>query len=217
VRSAVLLIMVWLAGVGAWAQAHNPIALHCGVQPTARARGCAFLADTINPTSVLGPAASALLYQSLFRPSDWGPGAAGFGYKFGTNMADRTSYIFFRRFLFASAFHTDGEYKLQTHKAFKQRVRYILRQPFVGIKDRDGNETVNLPVLLGCTASAVLSNAYYPDQQRTTGKAFAHTGESVATYMGINAAHEFVPAVLRATWNKIKSKSPIGRKQKERP
>lgn len=201
-----VLAAVLLAGSPLFAELHNPIALHCGTAPTMRSRACAFVADTTNPTSVILPDAGALLYQSLFRPTDWGTGASGFGYKFGTNMADRTSYIFFRRLVFPSAFHIDGEYKLQIDKPFKQRVKHILTQPFEGTTDHTHRKIVNLPVLLGCAASAALSNAYYPDEQRTVPKTILRTGENIGTFMGSNAAREFAPQALRLVWNKLKGK-----------
>lgn len=201
-----VLVTVLLVGSPLFAQLHNPIALHCGTQPTVRSRACAFVVDTTNPASVVLPAASALLYQSLFHPTDWGTGASGFGYKLGTNMADRTAYIFFRRLAFASAFHIDGEYKLKTDKPFKQRVDYILTQPFEATTDHTHRKVANLPVLLGCAASAALSNVYYPDEQRTAPKTVLRTGENIGTFMGSNAAREFAPQALRLLWNKIKGK-----------
>jgi hypothetical protein len=108
--------------------------------------------------------------------------------------------------LFASAFHIDGEYKLQTDQPFKRRVDYILTQPFEATTDHSHRKVPNLPVLLGCTASAALSNAYYPDEQRTAPKTILRTGENIGTFMGSNAAREFAPQALRLVWNKLKRK-----------
>jgi len=104
-------------------------------------------------------------------------------YKFGSNVGDNSSNLFFREFLIASLFREDGEYHRQgPDQEPIERWKYWALQPFTAKKDSGAGKTLNLPVIIGLVGSAVLSNSYYPRHQQGV----VPTTERAATKFGLN-------------------------------
>jgi hypothetical protein len=71
-------------------------------------------------------------------------------YKFGSNVGDNSSNLFFREFLIASLFREDGEYHRQgPDQEPIERWKYWALQPFTAKKDSGAGKTLNLPVIIG--------------------------------------------------------------------
>jgi hypothetical protein len=55
----------------------------------------------------------------------------------------------------------------------------------------------NAPEILGSAASAALSNAYYPESDRTVSRSAASMGLNIAADAGWNVLKEFGPEIRR--------------------
>jgi hypothetical protein len=151
-----------------------------------------FAKNSINPYQIVFAATRAGISQAADTNSGYGQGGEGYAKRFGAAMADEASSEFFGTFLYPVIFRQDPRYFRQGTGGAGSRIGYAVSRVFVTRGD-NGNRQFNVSKILGCFSSAALSNAYYPDDERTVGKTFERAGVNLASTAGFNIFKEFLP------------------------
>lgn len=149
---------------------------------------------------------------SVFLSAGWGQLTGGaphygsdrgaFGERLGAAEIKQASDAFFSYGLYASLFHDDPRYYVQGRKMkFSKRVVYAATRVIITRKD-DGGSTVNIPRLAGIASATALTNAYYPEQDRTAGRNLSSFGTSIATTAGVNELNEFLSDAIHLVFHK---------------
>jgi hypothetical protein len=138
-----------------------------------------FVDQSISPAYVLMAAISASYGQARNVPPGYGQGWGAYGERFGADMARASSSSFFGTFVLASALREDPRFFPQSHPSLWGSVKYSVRRLLVTRTDA-GNQRFNTSGLLGTAMAEALTNAYYPEAERTGGK----TAERFATDIG---------------------------------
>jgi hypothetical protein len=152
-----------------------------------------FTHAVVSPGTVLIPGTSAAFSQFVFKPSGFAGGAEGYGQHYGIALADNVSGKFIRDFGFPVL--------------FRQDVKYVPDQASTGVWHRVGHACLhsvilspddrrpNFSGLPASFASAGLSNAYQPEEQRNWSTTFQRTGTNAAGYLLGDLASEFAPEI----------------------
>jgi hypothetical protein len=160
-----------------------------------------FVSDTVNPFQILATAASAGFSQAIDENHGYGQGAEGYGKRFGAAYADTATREFFGTFLVPSLMKTDPRYFRKEEGSFSSRTMYAISRIFVTRTDA-GRSAPNVALWSGSLASAAIANAYYPDNERSTGQTFSRAGINVGTQAGFNVLREFWPDIRRKLFKK---------------
>ncbi len=134
--------------------------------------------------------------QAADSPHGYGQGGDGYGQRFGASMARVASSNFFGTFLLASALHQDPRFFPERHPAFGRSMKYSLKRLIVTRND-DGRNVANWSGLLGPALSEGLSNAYWPEQERTAGRTVRRYGTDLAVRFAGNMLREYWPVFSR--------------------
>ena len=123
-------------------------------------------------------------------------GAAGYGRYYWHSFADQTVGNYFTEAIVPTLTHEDPRYYTLGHGGFVRRTGYALSR-LVVTKTDSGGKSFNYSEIVGNGAGAALSNAYYPQVERTAG----NTMSKWATQVGIdgiaNILKEFWPDIRR--------------------
>lgn len=116
--------------------------------------------------------------------------------QYGAGLADAETRYFFGAFLFPTLTHQDPRYLPKHSGSVFSRAWYAATRVVVTRKD-DGESTFNSSEFLGIAFSKALSNAYYPERQRTWG----HTTNDILGALegdaSGNVLTEFTPDIKR--------------------
>ena len=154
-----------------------------------------FARGSYDPVTLITPALKVPLLQTTESDSDFGTGVGAFGKRYGILLADGTSSRFFRQFLFPTILSEDPRYFRRGKGSFGSRLGYSLSRMFVTRTDV-GDTRFNWSRLLGSTASAGLSNTYYPESQRGASATLFSFSLSYASEAGSNVLKEFAPDIV---------------------
>jgi hypothetical protein len=123
-------------------------------------------------------------------------GAAGYGRYYWHSFVDQTVGNYFTEAIVPTLTHEDPRYYTLGHGGFVRRTGYALSR-LVVTKTDSGGKSFNYSEIVGNGAGAALSNAYYPQVERTAG----NTMSKWATQVGIdgiaNILKEFWPDIRR--------------------
>lgn len=162
---------------------------------TTAQKGELFLRHTWSPFNMFVAAGDAAIWQATQTSKEgFGQGWDAYASRFGASMANRESADFFKTFLFSSAMRMDPRYFRKGSGGFGSRFGYAISRVIVGRTDH-GRAMFNAPELLGSAASAALSNAYYPESDRTVNRSAASMGLNIAADAGWNVLKEFGPEI----------------------
>jgi len=169
-----------------------------GVCPlTTAEKGQLFLRHSWSPFNAFAAAGSAAVWQATQSSKEgFGQGWDAYGSRFGASMANRESGDFFRTFVYSSALRMDPRYFRKATGSFGSRLGYAISRVIVGRTDH-GRSTFNAPEILGVATSSALSNAYYPESDRTAAQSAARMGINIAADAGWNVLKEFGPEIRR--------------------
>ena len=154
-----------------------------------------FARGSYDPVTLITPALKVPLLQTTESDSDFGTGVGAFGKRYGILLADGTSSRFFRQFLFPTILNEDPRYFRRGQGSFGSRLGHSLSRMFVTRTDV-GDARFNWSRLLGSTASAGLSNTYYPESQRGASATLFSFSLSYASEAGSNVLKEFAPDIV---------------------
>ncbi|ABF40263.1 hypothetical protein Acid345_1261 [Candidatus Koribacter versatilis Ellin345] len=168
-----------------------------------------FAKSTFSPFQFLAVGAQAGIGQAMDSYEDYGQGAEGYGKRYGAAFADQASSNFFGKFAYPVIFREDPRYYRMGEGTTSQRFWYSLGAEFVAHRDRGGKE-FHFSNVLGAFTSAAISNAYYPDKDRTAGNTFERAGIALGYSCAGNIAAEFWPDVYKKWFQRAKKKKDSG-------
>jgi hypothetical protein len=150
-----------------------------------------FYQAVVTPETIVMPVPSAAFSNYVSKPAGFGSGAVGFGYHYGVSLADNVNSKFMRKFVFAIASQREEEYKsLGAGGRFWRRVGNAAMHSLFA-DPSESSRSFNWSGLPASFASAALSDAYQPAQQRTWSATFARFGTNSAAYMAGDVWLEF--------------------------
>jgi hypothetical protein len=155
-----------------------------------------FLRNASDPVQFLTVGLTAGISQAADSNPGYGQGAEGYGKRYGAAFANAASSEFFGSFLFPVMLHQDPRYFRKGDGPFGSRLGNALTRVVVTRTD-SGKRTFNLSYVLATLVSASISNAYYPQEERTAAKTFTRAGISMGTGAALAVGAEFWPDIAR--------------------
>jgi hypothetical protein len=153
-----------------------------------------FLEDSIDPVTFLAAGFDAGIDQASNRDPTFGQGAAGYGKRFGADLADRVSSRFFKDFAYPAIFSEDPRYYRLGQGGAGRRLLHAAGHLFVAHRE-DGTRVFNYSEWLGSASYAALSNVYHPGNEHGLGATSRHVGYSFAVDIGFDVLREFWPDI----------------------
>ncbi len=158
--------------------------------------------------TLIKAAASAGIGQAADYPQGYGQGAEGFGRRYGAAFATHVYNDFFTRFALPSLLHQDPRYFRKGEGATGPRIGYALSRVVVTQGD-NGRRQFNFSRVLGNLFTAALTNAYFPEEERTAGSTFQRAGRQLAVGAGLNVLREFWPQMRRKMFRRKTRETPL--------
>jgi hypothetical protein len=149
--------------------------------------------------SLVGWTTSAAYTHLINGTPNYGTDSGAFGERLGAAALRNTSQNIFGNVVFAPLFHEDPRYyKMGKGHNVVKRVAYAATRAIITRTD-DGHATPNYSLISGRVFGAALSNAYYPDINRS----FSQTAQTFGTSMAGGAigfvVTEFLDEALKIT------------------
>ena len=153
-----------------------------------------FVQDTFDPVTFLSVGFNAGLDQAQNSDPSFGQGTAGYGKRFGANLAGQASGEFFKDFAYPTLFSEDPRYYRLEHAGGGKRLLHGLGHVFVAHRE-DGTHTFNASEWLGTASAVALGNTCHPGNQRGFAPAARRVGYSLLQDMGFDVLREFWPEI----------------------
>ncbi len=151
-----------------------------------------------NNTVAIPTVATALLAagfsQAIDKPAGYHQGMAGYGKRFGADMARVASTNLFGTFLIASVTHEDPRFYVKSQLDFQQSLKYAALRLVVTRSDA-GDPVVNYSGLLGPLAAEGLANVYYPQGDRGLGSTLIRYSADLGWRVGGNLLRQYWPLI----------------------
>ena len=157
--------------------------------------------NSFGPLTYPEVALVAGINQASDSQPSWGQGAEGFGKRYGAAFSDQTINTMLMQGVFPAMFRQDPRYFRRASGTFGQRFGYALSRMWITRRD-DGSRSANFSPILAAGATAGISRLYYPDADRTAGRAFRVWGIQLASDAGWNEFYEFWPDIRHAIFHK---------------
>jgi hypothetical protein len=155
-----------------------------------------FVADTVDPISILGVGFNTLLGQAQGFDPSFGDGAKGFGRRLIAEFETQTSSRFFSEFAYPTLFSEDPRYYRLGAGGVRKRLAHALEHAVVAHRD-DGAYMFNISEMLGAFTGAAMGYAYHPDR-RVGFRSVADTALfSILSDSGFDVLREFWPEVAQ--------------------
>jgi hypothetical protein len=139
--------------------------------------------SVVSPFSVAGWLGSAGWSHLTNGPPNYGTDSGAFGQRLGAAALRSSSQNFFSTSIMANVLHEDPRYyQLGRSHSIRNRILYAATRPLITRTD-SGRKTVNLALLTGNLAGAILTNAYYPQQNH----GFSETAKIFGSSIGGSA------------------------------
>lgn len=164
-----------------------------------------FAKGAMDPFPVVAYALQAGVSQASDSHAGYGQGLAGYGKRFGAALLDGTSSRFFSNYAFPSLLHQDPRYFRKGEGGAWSRVGYSITRGFVTRAD-SGKTQTNWSNVFGKSASAGLSNLYYPAEDRGANLTLTRVAISLSYQTLGNVAIEFWPEIHRKLFGGNKPK-----------
>lgn len=123
-------------------------------------------------------------------------GADAWSRQYVTSVADAEARYFFGGFLFPTLLNQDPRYLPKRSGSVWQRAWYAATRVLVTRRD-DGRNAFNSSEFLGIAFSKALTNAYYPERDRTLGRTANSILGALQGDAGGNLLTEFMPDIKR--------------------
>ena len=151
-----------------------------------------FVEDATDPVTFLNAGFNAGIGQAENTDPSFGQGAAGYGKRFGANMADQVSSEFFKDFAYPSIFSEDPRYYRLAHGGTRKRLLHAASHSIIAYNE-NGTRMFNFSEWLGTASAVALSNVYHPDNHRGVAPAARRIGFGVGSDIGFDVLREFWP------------------------
>ncbi len=150
-----------------------------------------FMDDSFkNPGTYIQPAFTAAFSNWVTKPAGFGTGGEGFGYHYGVALADNVNGKFMRKLVFAAASKHVDKYEPKGSGSFFGRFMNAAGHS-VFVDPQAGHKSFNWSGLPASFASAGLSSAYQPSEQRTWSASLQRAGTNSAGYFVGDLFSEF--------------------------
>jgi hypothetical protein len=149
-----------------------------------------------DPYNLIMPAVNAVILSSTGASSGFGSGFSGFAKRYAASIGDSVSSNFFRLYAFPALLHEDPRYVRAGQGSIGKRTAHVFAAAVWTRKD-DKTFGFNWSKLLASGASAGLSNAYYPPENRGSKLTLERIGLSYLSEIGYDALKEFWPDIVR--------------------
>ena len=159
--------------------------------------------DCFDYSSVVVPALLAGYNQARNATPEFHQGAAGYGRYFWHSFVDQTSENYFVEFIVPAVAHEDTRYYTLGSGGFLKRSGYAMKHVVVTRNDA-GKDVFNAGEVVGSAMSAALSNAYYPQGERTAGNTLGQWGLDIGIDAFTFAFREFWPDINHALFHGAK-------------
>jgi len=153
-----------------------------------------FARQAFDPFQWVAAGAQAGLSQAENTWPAYGQGAAGYGKRYGADVADVTDREFMSDFLFPVLLKQDPRYFRLGHGSIKHRAAYSLAQEFWCKSDKETRQ-FNFSKVLGAFAAKAASNLYYPPSDRGLGLTMRRSDTSILSGMASGLGAEFWPDI----------------------
>jgi hypothetical protein len=175
-------------------QRYKPGELLCSL--TTKGKFTLFVENSIDSVTFVGATFNAGIDQGSNTDRTFGQGAAGYGKRFGAELADNASSEFFNEFLYPAIFSEDPRYYRLGVGTTRRRLFHAMEHPVVGHRE-DGKYMFNFSEWLGTTSAAVLGNVYHPGRRPGVGPVAVNVGSAVGQGIGFDVLREFWPEIAK--------------------
>ena len=146
----------------------------------------------IDPATFIFVGGAAGVEQAQNHFKEYGPGAPGYGQRFGAGYADTITSTFIGSALLPSLLKQDPRYFYKGTGSTRSRVLYAVANSFI-CKGDNGHWQVSYSNIMGSLAAGGLSNLYYPAQDRNgAGLTFVNAGIGLSATAAANLFQEFL-------------------------
>jgi hypothetical protein len=147
---------------------------------------------TIDPMQFVGVAAIAGIEQARGQFPGFGDGWDGYAKRYAAAYATESTQRLFSRVIMPSLFRQDPRYFYKGEGSVRSRIGYALSRAVIR-KGDNGHWQPNYSSVLGSFAGAVVSNFYYPEEDRRgAGLMLQNVGFSLTAAAVGNLAQEFL-------------------------
>jgi hypothetical protein len=153
--------------------------------------------DSVDYSSFIFVGAQAGIAQATKSYPAFGQGAKGYGRYYWHTLADAINENTFVGFVVPSLLQQDNRYYTLGEGPFGKRVSYAVTRVFITRTD-DGNKAFNYSEVLGAGAFSVVSNLYYPNEERTLVKTYQRWVTNLAIDGGVFVFKEVWPDLNNA-------------------
>jgi hypothetical protein len=161
---------------------------------SSRAKFRLFYKSAFDPVELSVVGLQAGFSQAEDEFPEYGQGAAGFGKRFGSTLADEVSSNFFSNYFYSTLLKEDPRYFRLGRGSIKRRLGYALLQEVDCRTDKSGRSFAWENVLGAFTAGG-LSNVYYPQAERGFGLTMSRSAIAIGYGSLGGVLDEFYPDV----------------------
>lgn len=147
--------------------------------------------SSFDPIEFLAAGISAGIEQATNRFPGYGQGAQGYGKRYAASFGDALSRNYLSHAVLPALFHQDPRYFYQGSGSTTSRVVHALSFTVV-LRGDNGRNMPNYSFFLGSLGSALLSNLYYPHEDRGARLVFTNVAIGIAARAGVAVLREFV-------------------------
>lgn len=161
------------------------------------------LQDSFDPYAYPSAAIFAGVSMAQNQTKSFGQGAAGFGRYFATAFADETIGNMMSESVFPTMLRQDPRYFPLGREGggFWKRMRYSISREWITRND-SGKSSFNYSELGGNAVAIAISNAYYPDENRTVSNNAYKYGQQIGFDAFFNVLKEFWPDMRHKLFGK---------------
>lgn len=157
--------------------------------------------DSFDYSAFIVAGALAGYSQATNEYREFHQGAAGYGRYYWHSFADQAVGNYFTEAIVPSLTREDPRYYTLGHGGFFHRTEYAISRLVVTRTD-SGGKSFNYSEIVGNAAGAALSNAYYPQVERTAGNTMSKWGTQVGIDGIANILKEFWPDIRRDVFHR---------------
>ena len=147
--------------------------------------------DVFDPLQFVSAGITAGIEQARNRFPGYGQGFEGYGKRYAAAFGNTVTRDYLSYSVFPSLFHQDPRYFYQGSGSTGSRLLHALGYT-VELRGDNGRTMPNYSFFLGSLGSALLSNLYYPHDNRGARLVFTNFGIGVAARAGVAVLREFV-------------------------
>jgi hypothetical protein len=161
---------------------------------TPKAKFRLFYKSAFDPVELSLVGLQAGLSQANDEFPEYGQGAAGFGKRYGSTLADEVSNSFFSNYFYPILFKEDPRYFRRGTGSIKRRFAYALYQA-ISCRTDKGGRSFAFSNVLGAFSSGGLSNLYYPRAERGFGLTMSRSAIAIGYGSLGGLVDEFYPDI----------------------